>query len=67
MTTQRVNGQFDDSDAEYCVEVLRTVSGFNQTWSRERRNVTLRNAELIRRALESKGLEVRVLHQADDR
>lgn len=67
MTTRRVNGQFDDGDADYCVEVLRTVSGYNQTWSRERRNVTLRNAELIRRGLEQKGLVVRVFHQSEDR
>ena len=63
--SRRINGQFDDSDDSYLVEVLRPVSGFITTWSRERTYVTLRNAELLRRQFEAQGLQARVLHHMD--
>jgi len=63
--SRRVNGQFDDKDADYLVEVLRQYEGFRTAWSREHRNVTLRNAEALRRKYEAQGLQARVLHHAD--
>lgn len=62
---RRINGQFDDHDQSYRVEKLVTRSGYIQTWERCASNVTLRNAELIRRNVESIGGKARVRHESD--
>ncbi len=63
--SKRINGQFDDRDESYRVETLETVSGFVTTWSRQTGNVTLRNAELIRKRFEQQGKQARVKHESD--
>lgn len=62
---RRINGQFDDADQDYRVEKLVTVSGFVTTWRTEARNVSLKNAEQIRRRIEATGAEARVKHQSE--
>jgi hypothetical protein len=62
---RRINGQFDDADQDYRVEKLVTVSGFVTTWEIEARNVSLKNAEQIRRRLLSCGIAARVIHQSE--
>lgn len=65
MNSRRINGHVDDADQSYRVEKLVVVSGFVTTWQRETRNVSLRNAEQIRRRLEVGGAEARVRHESD--
>lgn len=62
---RRINGQFDDRDAEYKLEKIETVSGFVTTWSLVRRGLTLRNAELMRRNIERDGGQARVRHESE--
>jgi len=62
---RRINGQFDDADQSYRVEKLVTVFGFVTTWQVETRNVSLKNAEQIRRRVEQTGVEARVRHESD--
>ncbi len=64
---RRANGQFDDTDDSYNVEILIDDGFYTPHWQMHTRNVTLRNGELLRRSIERKGAQARVRrHQADE-